>query len=339
MNNYMILFLMALATVGAYTIYKPFLLSAVIAILLYMATYNISVKLHGYFSKRVVSASIITTFLFLSILAPMVYFVTVGIEYLSSLDVDGMLHAADNIRIYLKSIPYIGPTIDSNINVDKLVMGLKESSGYLTNFGQAGIEFFKNTLFILVFYFFLNYYGDKIFKLLSYLLPMSKKDSEKMINDISATMEVVFYSTIATAIFEGIIFGIIAAFFGLNGILFGIMYGFASLIPIVGGAIVWIPITLYMWAHGDHYGAIVFATLSIVIVSFIADTLLKPIIIRVIKEDFLKSNVEINELVIFFAILAGMTSFGFWGVILGPAITAFFIAMMKLYIDQSRNGD
>jgi len=38
-------------------------------------------------------------------------------------------------------------------------------------------------------------------------------------------------------------------------------------------------------------------------------------------------------MLIFFSILAGMSSYGFWGMILGPAITSFLIAISKVYID------
>jgi predicted PurR-regulated permease PerM len=56
-------------------------------------------------------------------------------------------------------------------------------------------------------------------------------------------------------------------------------------------------------------------------------------IIKYIKEDILHSSIKINELLIFFSILAGMSSYGFWGMILGPAITAFLIAITRLYIE------
>ena len=48
-----------------------------------------------------------------------------------------------------------------------------------------------------------------------------------------------------------------------------------------------------------------------------------------------KSTIEINEIVIFFSILAGMSTYGFWGMILGPAITSFLIAITKIYIDYN----
>lgn len=334
-SNYMVLFFIGLATLGAYTIYQPFLLPVVIAILLYMATYNISNKLSKYFKKRWISAIIITIFLLFAIFAPMVYLVTVGMKYISTLDQNIILQVLENIKTTVKDLPYIGSIVEKSLNTDKIISYLQESSGYITNFTQASLGFVKNTLFVLVFYYFINYYGDKIFAIISSFLPLSTTSSSKMIQDISATMEVVFYSTIATAIFEGILFGVLAAFFGFDGILFGVLYGFASLIPIVGGAVVWLPLSLYLWSNGDSHGALLLSTLSIVIISIVADTFLKPIIIKIIKRDFLKSSIEINELVIFFAILAGMSSFGFWGIILGPAMTSFFIAMMKIYLENN----
>jgi len=56
-------------------------------------------------------------------------------------------------------------------------------------------------------------------------------------------------------------------------------------------------------------------------------------IIKYIKDDVLHSPVKINELLIFFSILAGMSSYGFWGMILGPAITSFLIAISRVYIE------
>jgi predicted PurR-regulated permease PerM len=148
-------------------------------------------------------------------------------------------------------------------------------------------------------------------------------------------MEIVFYSIIVTAIFEGVLFGIMMSYFGFNGVFFGVIYGFASLIPIIGGVVVWAPVSLYVWTKIDVQSAIIIASYSIVVISIIADTFIKPMIIEVIKRDFLKSTLQINSILIFFSILAGMSTYGFWGMILGPAITSFLIAITKVYLDYS----
>jgi len=67
------------------------------------------------------------------------------------------------------------------------------------------------------------------------------------------------------------------------------------------------------------------------VISFGADTLLKPLVIKFINSKLVKIPTKINELLIFFAMIAGITTFGFWGVILGPAIVTFFVSTIKLY--------
>ncbi len=93
----------------------------------------------------------------------------------------------------------------------------------------------------------------------------------------------------------------------------------------------------YELARGNVVEAIIIASYSIVVISIIADTFIKPLIIKYINT-LAKIPTKINELLIFFAIIAGLSTFGFWGMILGPAITALFISILKLYeLLKSRN--
>jgi predicted PurR-regulated permease PerM len=145
-------------------------------------------------------------------------------------------------------------------------------------------------------------------------------------------MSVVFYSIIINAMFQGILFGLAVSYMGYNGLLFGIMYGFASLIPVVGGVIMWLPFTLYEFSIGESSNAIFIALYTVIVISIIADTFVKPLIIKELNIRLLKEDdARMNELIIFFAIIAGLTTFGFWGMILGPAITAFFLTILKLF--------
>jgi len=87
---------------------------------------------------------------------------------------------------------------------------------------------------------------------------------------------------------------------------------------------------------GNSANAIFIVIYSIVVISIIADTFIKPLIIKEINTRLLKADdTKMNELVIFFAIIAGLATFGFWGMILGPAITAFFLTLLKLFEARS----
>ncbi len=322
---------------GAYSIYQPFLLSMVVAILLTMATYNLTKKLAKKLHSRKISSLMMTIFLTFIIFVPIIYVTTIGVSYASEIDKQTLKSIIHSFQELLANIPYIRGFTDEYLSEEQILSSLQDILFYLTSLGTAGLGFVKNMFLVILFYFIINLYGDRMFELIRMLLPVSRIKSTKMIHEVSSTMEVVFYSTIATAFLEGLLFGVLVGSFGLNGLLLGIIYGFASLVPIVGGALVWAPVAIYSWNTIDANAGLVIMLYSIIVISIVADTFVKPIIIKVIKEDMLKSNIEINELVIFFSILAGMSSYGVWGMILGPAITSFLIAITKVYIEFNRD--
>jgi len=324
--------LFALAVLGAYNIYQPFLLSMIVALLLTMATANmhknISIRIHSEY----VSALLLTLLLFIILFLPIIYIATIGVQYISAIDAQTITKTTAKLTSLVNDIPYINEWVNENLNNEKILELIKTSTSTLTKAGSQGFGFIKNVFFVIIFYYILNLYGERLFSLIRELLPMGDEEGSKMVTEISSTMEIVFYSIIVTAIFEGILFGTMISILDFNGLLFGMIYGFASLIPIIGGAVVWIPVSLFAWSTINSNTAIFIALYSIIIISIVADTFIKPMIIKYIKDDVLHSSVKINELLIFFSILAGMSSYGFWGMILGPAITSFLIAISKIYI-------
>ena len=334
----MITALFVLGIIGAYSVYKPFLLSLVVAMLLSMATFNLTNKLVSYTNSPKIASGISTTLLTLLLFAPIVYLATIGVSYISQIDSKGIHETIALVREQIIDIPFLKDLGLKYLSQSQVTLYLNESSSYLTVAGGAGLGFMKNMFFVVVFYFFINYYGTRFFDIILALLPISPRKGVKMMHEVSSTMEVVFYSIIVTAIFEGFLFGMIMWAFGFNGLLFGVIYGFASLIPIIGGIIVWAPVSLYAWTKIDANTAIILASYSVIMISIIADTIIKPMIIKVIKEDLLKSSIRINSMVIFFSILAGMSTYGFWGMIVGPAITSFLIAITKVYLDYTEIG-
>ena len=331
-TDYIIAILFILALVGAYSIYQPFLLSITVALLLTMATAN----MHNNFTIKVssehISATFLTLMLFIILFVPIIYIATIGVQYLSSMDIDIVTKITHKIMNLVQDIPILDDWLKDNLSDEKILDTIKTATTALTKAGTKGFGFIKDIFFVIVFYFILNLNGEKLFNLMRNFLPMKDEEGNKILTEISSTMEIVFYSILVTAIFEGILFGTMAGFFGFDGLLLGIIYGFSSLIPIVGGAIVWIPVSLFAWSSINANAGIFIAVYSVVIISVIADTFIKPIIIKYIKDNVLKSSVKINELLIFFSILAGMSSYGFWGMILGPAITSFLIAISRIYI-------
>ena len=315
-------------------LYEPFLLTLTIASLLSIATYSINIKLLHVTKNRILTAFLSTTLLSMLFFAPIVYIITTIGVTASNFDmtiVEKILNYLSSINIQLPdSLMFLKPKIDDfleGFNLAKITTNIIAYAAYI---GKNSAKFLKDMFLITIFFFFANLYGKEIVRYAKNLTPIENKEISLVFSEVANVMSVLFYSILVTAIFEGALFAIIGMVFGYNGLLLGILYGFASLIPVVGGALMWIPICAYELARGNVLEAIVIASYSIVVISIIADTFIKPMIIKYIN-NLAKVPTRINELLIFFAIIAGLSTFGFWGMILGPAITALFISILKLY--------
>ena len=317
-----------------YRLYEPFLLTMLIAALLAISTANIQRYFTNLTNSRLFGSSISTFLLAFLFFAPLGYFLTSFSVRLNNLDPDVLSQVEFSMRDLINNPPqslvFLKPYMN-NVMKDLQLENLATTAmSYAATIGSYSAGYIKNALFVIVFYFFSQYNGEAIVEFVKKVVKLEEEDNKLLNYELSSVMSTVFYSIIATAMFEGALFGVAIAFMGYNGILFGIMYGFASLIPVVGGALMWVPFAAYEYSFGNTNGALFIAIYSVVMISIIADTFIKPLIIREINVRFIKSNLQLNEMVIFFAILAGLATFGFWGMILGPAITSFFLALLKL---------
>ena len=338
--QYFLALLFLAALYWMYHLYQPFLLSITIASLLAMSTANIQTRLEHLTRSPLYAALISTTLLALLFFAPLGYFLTTLTIKLNAMDPKAVERFFATLQQWAENIPAvmapIAPQLEQwieGLNLSSLASNALSIAGTI---GSYSASFLKSALLIIVFYFFAQYNGRAIVAFLKKVVQLPKQDTALLGFELTSVMSVVFYSIITTAMFEGALFGIAVSFMGYNGLLFGIMYGFASLIPVVGGALMWLPFMLFEFSRGHTGGALFIALYSIVVISIIADTFVKPMIIKQINLRIIKAEAKMNELLIFFAIIAGLTTFGFWGMILGPAITAFFLSLLKL-IEQRQN--
>ncbi len=335
-SQYLIAILFATSLYWMYLLYQPFLMVMTIAALLAISTadiYNYFVRL---FSSRLLGAFASSLLLAMLFFAPLGYFLATLTLRLNQLEPDSLVSVETYINNFIANPPkfllFVKPyLVDALKGVD--ISSLTTNALHVAaKVGTFSAGFVKNAFLVIIFYFFALFNGNVIVEFLKRVVQMSVEESTLLARELSAVMSVVFYSIIATAMLEGALFGIAVSFMGYNGLLFGIMYGFASLLPVVGGILMWLPFMIYELSVGHTNSAIFIALYSIIVISVIADTFVKPLIIKEINRRLLKENdAVLNELVIFFAIIAGLATFGFWGMILGPAITAFFLTILKLF--------
>lgn len=335
--------LFVVAVYWMYQLYSAYSMPILIGSLLAISTANIHKKLFEVFKNNFVATMISSLLLATLLFAPLGYFLTTLTIKLHGLDIDSFSHVYEKIELWIQNLPdslaFLRVQLTNLTDYNNLSALAGNSLGLAASLGKYSATFLKDAFLIIIFYFFANYYGKRIMHYIIKIVRLPQQDTTLLSLEVSNVMSVVFYSIIATATLEGALFGVMISLIGYNGLLFGIMYGFASLIPIVGGTLMWAPFMVYELALGNNANALLIALYSIIAISVVADTFVKPLIIKYINLNFIKSSTKINELLIFFSILAGLTAFGFWGMVLGPAITAFFMALLKLYESRAEAPD
>ena len=330
-------FLITIAAISLYflsDLFAPFLKPIIVAVLLSVATSSIYDIINRRCKTTITTTICMTIILSAVFFVPLVYFIFNIVGFANSIDQEVVMNMYSYTVNLVKDIPdeYAGikdqlilllQKVDVPVIIEKMI-------SFAALVGKNSATFMIDMVMILIFYFFINLYKKSLSTYLIELVPLNHEDSKTLFLESSNVMSIVLYSILVTAVFEGLLFGIFISFFDFDGILLGVLYGFASLIPVIGGALMWLPLAVYEIVTGNVSNAIIIVSYSIIVISIIADTIIKPIIIKYINLKVVKNPTKINELLIFFSIVAGLSTFGFWGMIIGPAMVTFFISIMQL---------
>lgn len=110
-----------------------------------------------------------------------------------------------------------------------------------------------------------------------------------------------------------------------NAFSFAILTGIASILPVVGTALIWFPITIYLLIMGNIWqGVLLFSAGALIISNF--DNLLRMTI--------LNKNYYTHPLITIFGIILGLKIIGFMGIIFGPIILNYFIILFDIYKNE-----
>ena len=113
---------------------------------------------------------------------------------------------------------------------------------------------------------------------------------------------------------------------GVERALFaGVLTAVFSFVPMVGAALIWLPLSLYIGVnHGWAWGLFLVAW-SVVLTSSV-DNFVKPMLLR--------GDTNVHPLMIFLAVFGGLVWFGLPGVFLGPVLVALFLALYTIYCED-----
>ncbi len=160
--------------------------------------------------------------------------------------------------------------------------------------------------------FFLLRDGEHIGPALVRALPLERRVADNLAERFVAVVRATIKGSGIVALVQGALGGLTFWVVGLPAaILWGSLMAIAALLPAIGPAIVWIPVTAYLLATGAIWQAIV-VVLSGVLLIGLADNVLRPILVG--------RDTGIPDWLVLVTTLGGIEVFGLSGIVLGPVI-------------------
>jgi predicted PurR-regulated permease PerM len=181
---------------------------------------------------------------------------------------------------------------------------------------------FQLVMMLIAFYFFLVD-GPHLVRWLSDVLPLRRGQTERLLVEFRRVSVAVIVSSVATAAIQAVMASIGYLIARVpNLIFFAIVTFVFGLIPAVGAAAAALAAAGLMLVSGHPGWALFLAIWGVGPVGLI-DNVVKPYLIR--------GGIELHGAVVFFSLLGGIAYFGPVGLIAGPLIVSFFLAVIGMW--------
>ena len=158
-------------------------------------------------------------------------------------------------------------------------------------------------------------YSRHIRKITGRTLHISQPLLRRFIAAIHRALRGIMLGIVLVALAQGLMCGVGFAVAGVNQPAFwGLLATLVAPIPMVGTALVWVPLCISLWFTGKTMAAIALALWGLLAVAGV-DNVLRPL--------FLRQGIKAPFFVLIISILCGLSSFGPVGLIVGPVLLAF----------------
>jgi predicted PurR-regulated permease PerM len=333
-KGFLLALVIAITATFAFVI-KDFLMTIFVAAIFSGLAHPLYLQLQRIFGGREAPASALTLLI-------IVLLVGGPLVFIASIVTAEAVRMTDNVTPFVRQL--INEPTSINSYLDR-IPGIERLAPYretlLTKAGEAAGNLGKvivssltnttrDTLALIVDFFMMLYamffflmngrrYLDSVLR----YLPLRESEQNQMLQRFVSVARATIKGTLLIGIVQGALGGMIFAVLGIAGaVLWGLLMIVLSLLPVIGGALVWVPAAIVLAFQGAWIKAIVLTVFCSLVIGSI-DNVLRP---RLVGHD-----TEMSDLVILFSTLGGIAAFGAIGFIVGPLIAALFVTIWEIF--------
>ena len=170
------------------------------------------------------------------------------------------------------------PAISDRLQ-DVALRGSEFVLAMLVSVGQNAAAFFVNFFLMLYLLFFILRDGPEIYGYIFKSVPLPVEKKKRFFNKFAEVSIATVKGTVVVGLVQGALGGAMFAILGINGALFwGATMAVASVLPIIGAALIWAPAAFIFVLTGAWIKGLVLLAYGIFVIG-LSDNLLRPIVV------------------------------------------------------------
>jgi predicted PurR-regulated permease PerM len=194
----------------------------------------------------------------------------------------------------------------------------------------GALGFVGKAFFVLFTMFYLFRDAPAAVAALQDVLPMRRDRGAALLHHIREVINASVYGVVAIAVVQGLLGGLMFWLLGArSAVLLGVLMALLSMVPVVGGALVWVPVVLVFALTGAPGKAAVLTAWCVLVVGT-ADNVLRPRLVG--------GRTQMHELLIFFSVLGGLQVFGMVGLLVGPVVFAVTRGLLAVFREEAETS-
>jgi predicted PurR-regulated permease PerM len=156
------------------------------------------------------------------------------------------------------------------------------------------------------------------------VLPLDPRHTRALVLEFRDVGRSALIGTMTTALIQGVLGAAGYAMGGLpHAALWGLLTAVASFLPVVGTAVIWVPVSLHYAATGQYGLAAFEGAWGLFLVVGIGEYVVRPWLVG--------QRGKGQPLLMLVAALGGIQVFGLAGIVVGPVLMSLFLAILRIY--------
>jgi len=236
---------------------------------------------------------------------------------------EAIIERFNTVKVYMSDKPILK---EIDLSDEALVAMMSNVTKYIPSILNSVTEIVINIIVTFFVLYFMQVHSHRMENYVRDLLPFSANNKNLLWQEFFMMVRSNALGIPILGFVQGIVAVIGYAIFGVDNYVFwGMLTGAASIIPIAGTMVIWVPMVLILLSSGETASAIGLFLYSFIIVGGIDN---------VLRFTILKTLGNVPPLITVFGVLFGLNVFGMLGVIFGPLLISSIFVLIKVYQNE-----